>query len=64
MESKYSKMKDTSILLTTGATEERNAAKNIYDIAGNVSEWTTESHSSSYRVDRGRYVPWHYLSSE
>ena len=64
VESKYSKMKDTSILLTTGATEERNAAKNIYDIAGNVSEWTTESHSSSYRVDRGRYVPWHYLSSE
>ena len=63
VESKYSKMKDTSILLTTGATE-RNCSKNIYDVAGNCNEWTTESHSSRYRVDRGRYVPWHYLSSE
>ena len=42
-----------SILLTTGATE-RNSAKNIYDIAGNVREWTTESNSSDYRVIRGR----------
>ena len=51
--SKYSKMKDTSILLTTGATE-RNCSKNIYDVAGNCFEWTTESNSSSYRVFRGR----------
>ena len=50
--SKYSKMKDTSILLTTGATE-RNCSKNIYDVAGNCWEWTTESSSSSYRVSRG-----------
>ena len=42
-----------SILLTTGATE-RNSAKNIYDVAGNCFEWTTESYSSNYRVDRGR----------
>ena len=50
--SKYSKAKDTSVLLTTGATE-RNSAKNIYDVAGNCYEWTTESGSSSYRVLRG-----------
>ena len=44
------------ILLTTGATE-RNSAKNIYDVAGNCWEWTTESHQSTSRVNRGgRYV--------
>ena len=53
--SKYSKMKDTSILLTTGATE-RNCSKNIYDVAGNCFEWTTESYSSSDRVLRGRHL--------
>ena len=51
--SKYSKMKDKKILLTTGATE-RNCSKNIYDVAGNCYEWTTESKSSSYRVVRAR----------
>ena len=63
--SKYSKMKDTSILLTTGATE-RNCSKNIYDVAGNCWEWTTESASSGYRVSRGRPLlrPWFSLSSE
>ena len=63
--SKYSKMKDTSILLTTGATE-RNCSKNIYDVAGNCFEWTTESASSSGRVPRGRQLqrPWFWLSSE
>ena len=53
--SKYSKMKDTSILLTTGATE-RNCSKNIYDVAGNCFEWTTESISSSVRVRMGRQL--------
>ena len=53
--SKYSKMKDTSILLTTGATE-RHCSKNIYDVAGNCFEWTTESYSSSNRVSRGRQL--------
>ena len=53
--SKYSKMKNTSILLTTGATE-RNCSKNIYDVAGNCFEWTTESYSSSARVSRGRLL--------
>ena len=53
--SKYSKMKDTSILLTTGATE-RNCSKNIYDVAGNCYEWTTESGSQGDRVGRGRQL--------
>ena len=63
--SKYSKMKDTSILLTTGATE-RNCSKNIYDVAGNCWEWTTESVSSSARVCRGRQLrqQWFSQSSE
>ena len=63
--SKYSKMKDTSILLTTGATE-RNCSKNIYDVAGNCYEWTTESTSSGGRVYRGRLLQrrWFFQSSE
>ena len=51
----YSKEKSTSILLTTGATE-RNSSKNIYDVAGNCWEWTTESNSSSSRAFRGRHL--------
>ena len=43
-------------LLTTGATE-RNSVKNIYDVAGNCYEWTTESSSSAFRVIRGRRLP-------
>jgi len=31
-----------------------NKVKNIYDMAGNVWEWTMESGSSNNRVDRGR----------
>ena len=46
--------KDTSILLTTGATE-RNSSKNIYDVAGNCYEWTTEANGTDSRVVRGGY---------
>ena len=46
--------KNEDVLLTTGATE-RNCSKNIYDVAGNCWEWTTESDSSSTRVVRGGY---------
>ena len=41
-----------NILLTTGASE-RNSAKNIYDVAGNCFEWTTESSYNRARVMRG-----------
>ena len=44
--------KNTSILLTTGATE-RNSSKNIYDVAGNCWEWTTEAVGTNDRVFRG-----------
>ena len=30
--------------------------KNIYDLEGNVFTWTTEAHSSNYRVVRGRFL--------
>ncbi len=47
------------ILLTTGASDEF-VAKNIYDIAGNVSEWTMEGFSATIgssdlitRISRG-----------
>ena len=55
VESNYSKMKGKSILLTTGATgaTERNSSKNIYDVAGNCYEWTTEAYNTRYRVLRG-----------
>ena len=64
VDNEYSKEKDTSILLTTGATE-RNCSKNIYDVAGNCFEWTTESYSSG-RVCRGRPLQrrWFWLSSK
>ena len=39
--SKYTKASNSCILLTTGATD-RNSKMNIYDLAGNVWEWTME----------------------
>lgn len=52
----YSKSIDQSILFTTGASE-RNCALNIYDLAGNVYEWTLEKTSlASYPASqRGGY---------
>ena len=46
------KPQDSEYLLGTGVSEytKRN---NIYDLAGNCWEWTTESYSSSARVVRG-----------
>ena len=46
------KTSDESILLTTGANDNFKA-KNIYDVAGNVSEWTMEAYNTSVRVVRG-----------
>ena len=48
------KPKDTSWLLTTGASE-RNKAKNIYDLAGNVWEWTNELYLSCKVFRGGNY---------
>ena len=45
----------------TGASA-NYAVKNIYDLAGNVDEWTMESYGTDHRVFRGRqlrrYRPW------
>ena len=39
VEGKYTKPSNSSVILTTGATE-RNSVLNIYDLAGNLREWT------------------------
>ena len=39
-------------IIPTGSTE-RNKANNIYDLAGNLWEWTMESDGSGYRYCRG-----------
>ncbi len=44
--SKYTKPASTSTLLTTGVTE-RNSVLGIYDLAGNVLEWTLEKPTST-----------------
>ena len=41
----YSKAENESVLLTTGATN-INSTLNIYDLAGNVWEWTLEQYTS------------------
>ena len=49
------KTKNGIILLTTGASEDTNKM-NIYDLAGNVNEWTLETYTSDTRTpctDRG-----------
>ena len=43
-----------SILLTTGASE-KFKTKNIYDLAGNIHEWTNEALSTTSRVGRGGF---------
>ncbi len=50
----YEKVGDKSVLLTTGATD-RNSRMNIYDLAGNVFEWTLErsNKTSNPCADRG-----------
>jgi len=48
----YPKTNTESILLTTGASDEFEA-KNIYDVAGNVCEWTMQYHGLGFRVVRG-----------
>ena len=47
---------ESGVLLTTGA-DSRNSKMNIYDLAGNVFEWTLEytSDSSSPCAERGGY---------
>ena len=48
--------KETSkgVLIPTGSAEYAKT-NNIYDMAGNVLEWTTEAYSANGRVERGGY---------
>ena len=49
---KKEKTSSSGIILTTGASDDFSA-KNIFDVAGNVYEWTNEAGSSGFRVNRG-----------
>ena len=48
----YPKTSETIWVLSTGALKAANV-KNIYDMAGNMWEWTMEGDSSKYRVAHG-----------
>ena len=48
------KNKGSQTRIPTGSTEYTNA-NNIYDLAGNVYDWTMEADSTYYRVLRGGY---------
>ena len=58
------KPENKKYLLETGVTD-YTKKNNIYDLAGNCDEWTTESYSSDGRVFRGRLLQrlWFQLSS-
>ena len=47
-----SKKPASNMLLTTGAAPTRNVSNNIFDLAGNIREWTTEVIGAAF-VDRG-----------
>ena len=49
----YTTTPDLSGSAYTGTTDTYDLTKNIYDLAGNVSEWTLKTSSTSYRVGRG-----------
>ena len=46
---------DQSAPTTTGSNQ-NYAVKNIYDLGGNVYEWTMEARSTNNRVSRGRFL--------
>ena len=48
------KNENSSTRIPTGSAE-YTKANNIYDLAGNVRDWTMEAYSTSYRVYRGGY---------
>ena len=49
----YTKKPDLSGSAYIGTTDTYDVSKNIYDLAGNVHEWTLTADSTSYRVGRG-----------
>ena len=53
--------KDSSAVITGNV--ETDCYKNIYDLCGNLSEWTTEAYSTTDRVHRGAYFDISYSAS-
>ena len=49
-------------IMTTGALQKVNVC-NIYDMAGNLLEWTMEGHSTDNRVHRGGIFDYYFGSS-
>ena len=45
----------TTSLINTGSMTQTEA-NNIYDLAGNLEEWTTEADYADNRVYRGRFL--------
>ena len=46
---------NTTGLINTGEYDETEK-NHIYDLAGNLREWTTEAHNTASRVNRGRWL--------
>ena len=51
--STYTTKPDLSGSAYKGTTDTYDLTKNIYDLAGNVNEWTLKAGGTSYRVNRG-----------
>lgn len=49
----YTKEANTNIFLLRAGSSEETKAKNIYDIAGNLAEWTNETTKKNVNVARG-----------
>ena len=43
----------TGSILKTGLTRTSDKINNIYDLGGNLREWTSEAYDTRYRVTRG-----------
>ncbi len=56
------KFPNTTGLINTGKYDETKR-NNIYDLAGNLWEWTTEAYNTTRRVTRGRYLQLFRFSS-
>ena len=52
----YLKPQNAEIILTTGASTNRNVSNNIFDLAGNIEEMTTEGDTDASMSRGGSYV--------
>ena len=48
----YAKEKNKPVVFTTGAAPNRNVSNNVFDLAGNIIEWTSERTDTNY-ITRG-----------